>query len=166
MLREERITALAAASVVALMLPGVAVAVLYPAPPTTSPEPFLAYLALHRSALLASIFLAALGWCGVLCVFAGGLLSMLRRADRANSAWPWVAFGGCIATAVAIERTRVLPRGLAFGAWAVEIIHLLSGTSLARAGMFARLGVLPSLAPLSHTAWLAAIAAVLLRRRA
>lgn len=68
-----------------------------------------------------------------------------------------------LAAALVIRRTSVLPQAIAYGALLVAAIHLLSATSQARSGALAPWGVLPSIAPLSHTAWLAAIAFVLLR---
>jgi len=88
---------------------------------------------------------------------AGGIANLM-------TAFPNAAY--TIAAAIAIRRTAALPQGLAWGAWAVAVIHLLSATSLARTGLLSPWGLLPSLAPISHTAWLAGIAAVLLRRRA
>ena len=69
-----------------------------------------------------------------------------------------------IASAIVIRRTSVFPRWIAHGALLVAAIHRASAVSWAREGAFGPLGVLPSVAPLSHTAWLAAIAAVSLRR--
>ena len=69
-----------------------------------------------------------------------------------------------VAVAIVIYRTAVLPRWIGAGALLVAVIHLLSAMSLARAGAFSPMGVLPSVAPLSHTAWLATVAYVLLRR--
>lgn len=70
-----------------------------------------------------------------------------------------------IAAAVVIRRTSVFPVWIAHGALVVAAIHLASALSLARAGVLGPFGLLPSLAPVSHTVWLAAIAAVTLRRR-
>jgi hypothetical protein len=69
-----------------------------------------------------------------------------------------------IASATVIVRTSVFPRWVALSALLVAAIHLASALSWAHEGAFGPLGVLPSVAPLSHTAWLAAIAAVSLRR--
>jgi hypothetical protein len=68
-----------------------------------------------------------------------------------------------IAAAAVIMRTAVLPRWIAYGALTVAAIHLLSATSLAREGAFSAAGTLPSVAPISHTLWLLAVAFVLLR---
>lgn len=213
--RDEKITGTAALIIVLFMLPGIGVAAFYPQPTLAEPTSLVAYLAAHRTALLASSYLAALGWSGVLCVFAGGLWAILSRAEGGSGVWSIVAFGACIATAVAIgvaitfwgvvifrapaidaslasvlydagafanlmtafpnavytlaaaiviRRTSVLPQWVGHGALAVAAVHLGSAACLARVGPFGPWGVLPSLAPLAHTAWLAAVAWVLLRR--
>ena len=202
-------------AVVALMLPGVAVAILYPAPSPSAAAALVAHLARYRSVVLATVYLAALGWGGALLVFAAALYAVLRSAEGESAIWSHVAFVGCAATAVAILtvltfvgivayrapgidpetasvlydgggvanlmtafpnaiytiasaivilRTCVFPRWIAHGALLVAAIHLASAVSWARDGAFGPLGILPSVAPLSHTAWLAAIAAVSLRR--
>jgi hypothetical protein len=211
--QERTITGWAALVVVVLMLPTIAVAVLHPTPPAASA--LVAYLAEHRSSILASIYLSALGWGGGLLVFAAGLYTVLRRAEGESAVFSLVAFGACVATAVAIltavtligavayrapdidartasvlydaggfanlmtafpnaiytiaaaiviRRTSVLPAWIGHGALLVAAIHLASALSMARAGAFAPWGVLPSLAPLSHTVWLATVAFVTLRR--
>ena len=212
---DRTILGLAGFAVVALMLPGVAVAILYPAPSPGAAAALVAHLARYRSLVLASVFLAALGWGGVLLVFAAALYAVLGRAEGGAAIWSHVAFVGCAATAVAIltvltffgivayrvpaidpetasvlydaggianlmtafpnaiyviasaiviVRTSVFPRWTAHGALLVAAIHLASAVSWAREGAFGPLGVLPSVAPLSHTAWIAAIAATSLRR--
>jgi hypothetical protein len=69
-----------------------------------------------------------------------------------------------LAAAAVIYRTGVLPRWLGHGAVLVAVIHLASTLSLARTGMWSPWGLVPTIAPLSHTAWLGGIAFVLLRR--
>jgi hypothetical protein len=69
-----------------------------------------------------------------------------------------------IAVALVVYRTGVWPRWIAHAALAVAAVHLLSVTSVARDGAWAPWGVVPSVAPLSHTAFLAAVAFVLWRR--
>ncbi len=214
--REERVTGLAALGTVVLALPVFAIAVLYPTPPASAgAESLVENLAEHRLAFQVGLYLSALGWSGVLLVFAAGLWAILRRAEGDSGVWSLVAFGACVATsaailvcillaaalvyrapnidaatasvlsdasgianlmtafpnaiyviaaAIVIRRTSVLPSWLAHGALAVAAIHLLSATSQARSGLFAPFGLLPSLAPLSHTVWLAGVAFVLLRR--
>jgi hypothetical protein len=214
--RVERITAFAALGTVLLMVPVVVVGLLYPAPTSSEPAAQLVtHLSDHRVVILLSLYLSALGWGGLLLVFAGGLWAILRRAEGDPGVWSLVAFGACSVTAAAIlvfdtlfgaivyrapaidaavlsvlydsaavanqmtafpnaiytgaaaiviGRTSVLPRWIAAGALLVAAIHLLSTMSLARTGVFSPWGVLPSIAPLSHTAWLAAVAFVLLRR--
>jgi hypothetical protein len=88
--------------------------------------------------------------------------------DSAGIANQMTAFPNAIytlAAAVVIYRTGVLPRWLGHGAVLVAVIHLASTLSLARTGVWSPFGIVPSVAPLSHTAWLAGIALVLLRRR-
>jgi hypothetical protein len=213
--QERRITGWAAVAVVALMLPGIAVAVVYPAPSTAAAAALVAHLTAHRFSVLAAIYSSALGWGGGLLVFAGGLYAVLRRAEGERTALSFVAFGACVATSVAIltaltlfgtvayrvpdidpnvasllydagavanlmtafpnavytiaaaiviRRTSVLPAGIAHGALLVAAIHLASALSMARSGAFGPWGILASLAPLSHTAWLAAVAVATLRR--
>ena len=59
-------------------------------------------MARYRSLVLASLCLSALGWGGVLLVFAAALYAVLRRAEGGTAVWSHVAFVGCAATAVAI----------------------------------------------------------------
>jgi len=68
-----------------------------------------------------------------------------------------------VAAGIVILRTRVMPAWVGHGGFLVAAIHLLSATSHAREGAFAPSGVLPNLAPLSHTVWLVCVALVLLR---
>jgi hypothetical protein len=71
-----------------------------------------------------------------------------------------------VAAGIVILETRVMPYWIAYAAFLVAGVHLLSAASLARSGALAPSGVLPSLAPLSHFAWLICVAAVLLRAQA
>jgi hypothetical protein len=206
----------AALAVVVLMLPAIVVAVLFPAPDPATATALVAHLAGPRMAILVALYLSALGWGGALIVFASGLYAVLGRAEGESAVWSRVAFGGCVATAVAIltaltfigivayrapdidprmasvlydagglanlmtafpnaaytiavaivvRRTSVFPAWVGHGALLVAAIHLASALSMARAGAFGPWGILPSVAPLSHTIWLAAIAVVTLHRR-
>ena len=213
---EERITGLAALGVVLCMLPAMVFFSMYPAPQASLSVATIArHFDDHRSAILTVTYLTALGWGGLLLVFAGGLRAILARAEGESTVWATVAFGACLVTAalilvvvtlqgliayrapyidnavlstlydgvgianqmtappnavyamasaVVIYRSDVLPRWLAHLAVLVAVIHLASMPALARTGGASPLGVLAGVAPLSHTAWLAGIALVLLRR--
>jgi hypothetical protein len=70
------------------------------------------------------------------------------------------------AAGIVIWRTGVLPRWVAYGGFLVAAVHLASSVSVAREGAFSPLGVLPSLAPLTHFLWLVGVAFALLRTSA
>lgn len=68
-----------------------------------------------------------------------------------------------VATGVVVWKTGVMPRWVAYGAFAVAAAHLSSSVSLARVGAFSPFGVLPNVAPLTHCLWLIGVAVALLR---
>ncbi len=70
-----------------------------------------------------------------------------------------------VAVAIVVRRTSVFPAWIGYGALLVAVIHLASAVSMARAGVLGPWGILPSVAPLSHTVWLGTIAWVTLGRQ-
>jgi len=97
----------------------------------------------------------ALDESSLLLLYDGSLIANLMTA------FPNAVYA--VATGIVVWKTAVMPRWVAYGAFAVAAVHLGSSMSLARGGPFSPLGVLPMIAPLTHFAWLIGIAVALLR---
>ncbi|MBI1813866.1 MAG: hypothetical protein HYR72_02685 [Deltaproteobacteria bacterium] len=101
--RVTRITAYSALAIAVLFLPTIAIEIAYPIPGTGASASELAtFFADHQTPFLVSVYLASLGFGGLLIVFGAGLWAILRRAEGGADVWSAIAFAACVATAAGI----------------------------------------------------------------